>query len=127
MDKLKNGPASVDEYIAQFPPQTQELLQSLRAVVRETASDASESISYQMPAYKLNGPLVYFAAFKNHIGFFPTSEGMEAFLPELAQYKTSKGTIQFPYNKPIPFELVKRVVTHRIEENTRNSSVKKDV
>ncbi len=109
---------SVDEYIAAAPKNVQTILQDLRKVIKEAAPDAEETISYKMPAFKQNGVLVYFAAFKDHIGFFPTGEGVDAFKEELKGYKTSKGTIQFPYDKPIPYDLVRKIVKHRIEMNT---------
>jgi uncharacterized protein YdhG (YjbR/CyaY superfamily) len=95
MDK-KNTPQSIDEYIAAFPKDTQTILQQLRQAIQEAAPDAEEAISYQMPAFKLNGVLVWFAAFKNHIGFFPEASAIEAFKDKLACYKTSKGTVRFP-------------------------------
>lgn len=108
---------TVDEYIAFFPNNLQIKLQELRQTIRESAPDAEEVISYGMPAYRLSGILVYFAAFKNHIGFYPTSSGVEAFREELSDYETSKGTIRFPLNKPIPLELVTKIVKFRVDEN----------
>jgi uncharacterized protein YdhG (YjbR/CyaY superfamily) len=112
-----NGFKSVDEYIATFPLDIQTRLQQLRAVIHEAAPEAEETISYQMPAFRQNGVLVYFAAFKNHIGFFPTAAGIEAFKDKLSGYKTSKGTIQFPLNQPLPVELVKEIVKTRVKQN----------
>ena len=108
---------TVDEYIAFFPNNLQIKLQELRQKIRESAPDAEEVISYGMPAYRLSGILVYFAAFKKHIGFYPTSSGVEAFREELSDYETSKGTIRFPLNKPIPLELVTKIVKFRVDEN----------
>ncbi len=108
---------TVDEYIATFPRNVQSILQELRQVIRNSAPQAEEAISYQMPTFKLNGNLVYFAAFKSHIGFFPTSSGVEAFKEELSDYETSKGTIRFPLDKPIPFDLVRKIVKYRVKEN----------
>lgn len=108
---------TVDEYIAFFPNNLQIKLQELRQTIRESAPDAEEVISYGMPAYRLSGILVYFAAFKKHIGFYPTSSGIEAFREELSDYETSKGTIRFPLNKPIPLELVTKIVKFRVDEN----------
>ncbi|HII85792.1 TPA: DUF1801 domain-containing protein [Candidatus Bathyarchaeota archaeon] len=108
---------TVDEYIAFFPNNLQIKLQELRQTIRESAPDAEEVISYGMPAYRLSGILVYFAAFKKHIGFYPTSSGVEAFREELSDYETSKGTIRFPLNKPIPLELVTKIVKFRVDEN----------
>jgi uncharacterized protein YdhG (YjbR/CyaY superfamily) len=110
---------NIDEYISGFPRNIQAILEELRRVIKDTAPEAKESISYGMPAFKLNGPLVYFAAFKNHIGFFPTPSGVSEFAKELAPYETSKGTIRFPLDKPIPFDLVKKIVTFRVNKNLR--------
>lgn len=107
----------IDEYIEQFPAATQTILRKLRAVIREAAPEAEERISYQMPGYFLGGRLVWFAAFTRHIGFYPTASGVEAFEAELAQYKHAKGSIQFPLDKPLPFDLVTRIVKFRIAEN----------
>ena len=113
----KKGFKTVDEYIATFPKNVQSILEELRQAIRESAPEAEEAISYQMPAFKLDGVLVWFAAFKNHIGFFPTSSAIEAFKEELFDYKVSKGTIRFPLDKPIPFDLVKKIVKYRVKEN----------
>jgi len=116
---------SVDAYIAAQPVVNQVLLQSLRNTIRKVAPDATELISYQMPAYKLQGVLVYFAGYKNHIGFYPTGSAITTFLPELSAYKTSKGTIQFPIDKKLPLQLIKKIVQHRVQENTRKHQLKK--
>ena len=108
---------TMDEYIATFPKNVQIILQELRQAIREAAPEAEEVISYQIPAFKLNGILVWFAAFKNHIGFYPTSSPMEAFKEELSGYEVSKGTIRFPINKPIPFDLVKKIVRYRVKQD----------
>lgn len=110
---------TIDEYIAQFSPEIQEILQSLRKVIRETAPDAGEKISYQMPTFTLNGNLVHFAAFKNHIGFYPAPSGIEAFKEKLTEYKYSKGAVQFPISKPLPFDLIKDIVAFRVSENKK--------
>ena len=107
---------TIDEYIATFPKNIQSILE-LRQAIRNSAPKAEEAISYQMPTFKLNGNLVYFAAFKNHIGFYPTSSAIEAFKEELSDYEVSKGTIRFPLDKPIPFDLVKKIVKYRVKEN----------
>lgn len=112
-----NGFKSIDEYIAAFSPDIQTRLQQLRIAVHEAAPEAEETISYQMPAFRQNGVLVYFAAFKNHIGFFPTAAGIEAFKDKLSTYKTSKGTIQFPLNQPLPLDLIKEIVKTRVKQN----------
>jgi uncharacterized protein YdhG (YjbR/CyaY superfamily) len=108
---------TVDEYIATFPKNVQSILEELREVIRESAPKAEETISYQMPAFKLNGILVWFAAHKNHIGFYPKTSAIEAFKEELSNYEASKGTIKFPLNEPIPFDLVKKIVKFRVKEN----------
>jgi len=109
---------SVEEYIRTFPKDTQLLLNKVRTIIKETAPDAVEGISYGIPAYKTNGkPLVYFAGFKNHIGFYATPTGHEQFSDELSNYKQGKGSVQFPLDKPIPFDLIKRIVQFRLKEN----------
>ncbi|MFP9113477.1 iron chaperone [Flavobacterium sp. RHBU_3] len=105
----------VDDYIAQFPAETQVLLQQVRTAIRETCPEAEESISYAMPAYKLQGkPLVYFAGYKNHIGFYATPTGHEAFKEALSRYKQGKGSVQFPITEPMPLELIKEIMTFRL-------------
>ncbi len=108
---------SIDEYIKTFPPDVQKTLEKMRRTIRKAAPEAEEAISYQIPTFKLNGDLVYFAAFKKHIGFFPTSFGISAFKKELSKYKTSRGTAQFPLDQPIPYDLVTRIVLFRKKEN----------
>jgi len=109
---------TVEEYIHSFPPEIEEILTQIRIVIREKAPDAVESISYGMPAYKTHGkPLVYFAGFKNHIGFYATPTGHTEFASELSAYKQGKGSVQFPLNKPIPYELIGRIVEFRVKEN----------
>jgi uncharacterized protein YdhG (YjbR/CyaY superfamily) len=109
---------TIDEYIATFPKNVQRILEELRQAIRDSAPEAEEAISYQIPTFKLNGNLVHFAAFKNHIGFYPTSSGIEAFKEELSGYEVSKGTVRFPMNKPIPFDLVMKIVSYRVKENS---------
>lgn len=113
MNKLK----AVDKYIAKFPKDKQIILEKIRIVIREVVPDAEECISYQIPTFKQNGILVSFAAFEKHIGFYPTPSGIERFKPEFSEYKSSKGSVQFPLEKPIPYDLIKDVVKFRIEEN----------
>ena len=109
---------SVDEYIKTFPKDIQSLLDRVRATIREKAPEAIESIAYGMPAYKTNGkPLVYFAGFKNHIGFYATPTGHSEFADELSKYKQGKGSVQFPLDKPIPYDLIERIVEFRVIEN----------
>jgi len=110
---------TVDEYIKSFPADIQAILEKMRRVIKEAAPRAAEVISYQMPAFKQNGVLVYFAAQKNHIGFYPTSSGIEAFKAELGPYKWSKGAVQFPLGKPVPYDLVKRMAMFRVKEDAK--------
>ncbi len=107
---------TVDEYILQFPVEVQAILQTLRKLVKDISPEAEEKMSYQMPTYYLKGNLVHFAAYKNHIGFYPTPAGIDAFKDELSDYKSAKGSVQFPIDKPIPFELIKRIVEFRVSE-----------
>lgn len=109
---------AVDQYIAGFPAQVQQLLKEMRKLILKTAPDAAECISYGMPAYKLNGkPLVYFAGYKNHIGFYATPSGHSEFAKELAAYKQGKGSVQFPVSNPLPVNLIRRIIEFRIAEN----------
>ena len=111
------APKTVDEYIVGFPGEVQEILQKVRATIKQGAPDAEETISYQIPTFKLRGkPLVYFAAFKTHIGLYPMPTGAEAFREELATYTSGKGTAKFPFAKPIPFDLIGKIVTFRVKE-----------
>lgn len=121
----RNRPfTTIDEYIAACPEEIQARLQELRAAIRAAAPDAEERISYGMPAYYLNGNLVYFAAFKNHIGFYPTSSGIAAFQKEIAGYASSKGAVQFPLQRPLPLELVSQIVRYRVTENLKKAEAK---
>ena len=113
--------SSIDEYIASFPEDIQARLQALRNAIHEAAPDAQEKISYQMPTFYLKGNLVHFAAFKNHIGFYPAPSGIEAYQEELAKYKTSKGAIQLPLDEPLPLGLVQEIVRYRVAENLKKS------
>lgn len=108
---------TIDEYIAAFPAEVQAKLHQLRAVIKAAAPETGEKISYGMPTFTLKGNLVHFAAYKTHIGFYPTPTGIEAFKEELAVYKTSKGAVQFPIDQPLPLELVRRMVEARVVEN----------
>jgi uncharacterized protein YdhG (YjbR/CyaY superfamily) len=109
---------TVEEYIKSFPEDTQNLLRKFREIIKTSAPDAVESISYGMPAYKTNGkPLVYFAGFKKHIGFYATPTGHAEFTNELLTYKQGKGSVQFPLKKPIPYDLIKRIIAFRTKEN----------
>ncbi len=115
---------SVDEYIATFPAGTQKILQEIRAAIKAAAPGAEEKISYQMPTFFLNGNLIHFAAFKNHIGIYPTPSGTEAFKEEIAKYKTAKGSIQLPLDQPMPLKLIDRIVKFRVAENLQKAKLK---
>ncbi|MGO8805594.1 MAG: iron chaperone [Candidatus Bathyarchaeia archaeon] len=117
---LKKHFETVDEYINAFPQNIQTVLRELRQAIRETAPDAKEAISYQMPAFKLRGNLVWFAAFKDHIGFYPRESAVEAFKEKLSDYEVSKGTVRFPLDKPLPLDLIKEIVRFRVKENLSN-------
>ena len=117
MTPHKKGFKTKDEYIASFPQNVQAALQQTRQAIKEAAPQAKEVISYSMPAFKQNGILVWFAAFKNHIGFFPKVSAMEVFKEKLSPYQTSKGTIRFPLDEPIPVDLVKEIVMFRVKED----------
>lgn len=125
MDEKKAKVESLDEYISQFPAEIQEILQKLRKVIKEAAPDAVEKISYQMPTFALSGNLVHYAAFKNHIGFYPAPSGIEAFKEELSGYKGAKGSVQFPLNQELPYELISRIVQFRAAENKEKAAAKK--
>jgi len=116
--------ASIDQYIDGFPAQVQAMLSQLRSTIRQAAPQATERISYRMPTFYLNGNLVHFAAFKQHIGFYPAPGAITAFQEELKKYKTSKGAIQFPLDKPPPLELVKKIVEFRVKENSQKTARK---
>lgn len=125
MKTAATTPANIDDYIASFPQEVQVILEKLRQAIRQAAPDATEKISYQMPTFYLNGNLVHFAAYKNHIGFYPAPSGIGAFEAELSEYKTSKGAIQFPIDKPLPLALVKKIVAFRVDENLAKAPSKK--
>ena len=116
---------SIDEYISQFSLEVQEILQTLRRVIQESAPDAKEKISYQMPTFDLHGNLVHFAAFTKHIGFYPTPSGIAAFQQELSSYKSAKGSVQFPIDKPLPYDLIRRIVEFRVAQNIEKAESKK--
>jgi uncharacterized protein YdhG (YjbR/CyaY superfamily) len=113
MEKAK--PKNIDEYIANFPPEVKKLLEEIRTIIKEIAPNATEVISYGMPAFKQNKVLVYFAGYKNHIGFYPTGSGIVAFKNELNDFKWSKGAVQFSVNKPLPINLIKKIVRFRLD------------
>lgn len=109
---------NIDEYISSYPEETQKLLKRIRATIQDAAPDATEIINYGMPTFTLNGNLVHFAAFKNHIGFYPTPSAIEAFKSEIEKYVWAKGSVQFPMNEPIPYSLIERIVKFRVSENS---------
>lgn len=119
--KKQAAATSVDEYIQRFKPEVQAILRKVRKAIRERAPTAVERISYQMPAYSLNGDIVYFAAFEKHIGFYPTPSGVAAFASELTGYVHAKGSIQFPLDEPMPLDLIRRMVDFRVAENTKGA------
>jgi uncharacterized protein YdhG (YjbR/CyaY superfamily) len=122
---MKAKISSVDEYIQVFPPETQGILGKIRAIIKENAPESIESIAYGMPAYKTQGkPLVYFAGYKNHIGLYATPTGHEKFAKELEPYKKGRGSVQFPLDKPIPYDLIARIVEFRKQENIKKFSKK---
>jgi uncharacterized protein YdhG (YjbR/CyaY superfamily) len=117
--------ASIDEYVATFPKETQNIMQQLRAAIKAAAPEAEEEIAYQMPTFALNGNLVLFSAWKNHIGFYGTSDAIQETLKdELSMYANEKGSLKFPFNKPLPLELIKKIVKLRVDENLKNASIK---
>jgi uncharacterized protein YdhG (YjbR/CyaY superfamily) len=118
----KAPPSTVDEYITQFPEEIQQIMTRIRAVIKEAAPQSEERISYQMPGYFQNGQLVWFGGHKNHIGFYPTGSGVEAFKEDLLPYRISKGSIQFPLDEAIPYELIARIVKFKVAENLAKKS-----
>jgi uncharacterized protein YdhG (YjbR/CyaY superfamily) len=125
MKVKQTAPRSIDEYIAGFPGNVRKVLEKLRKTIRSAAPNAQETISYQIPAFTLNGHLVYFAAWKEHIGFYPASTGIEKFKKELSPYEMSKGTIRFRLDEPIPFDLISRIVKFRVEQNLASAAARK--
>ena len=115
---------TTEEYISVFPATTQKILQELRGIIKKAAPEATEVISYNMPAYKLNGILVYFAGYENHIGFYPTASGIEAFKKDFSDYKFSKGAVQFPIDKPLPSALITKIVQFRIAQTQQKQKAK---
>jgi uncharacterized protein YdhG (YjbR/CyaY superfamily) len=123
-DKDKGGFGSIDGYIAAFPEDRRVLLEEVRAAIRAAAPDAVERISYQMPTFALHGNLVHFASHKDHIGFYPTPSGIEAFKEELAAYESSKGAVQFPVHRPLPLDLIRKIVQFRVTENRERAAAR---
>jgi uncharacterized protein YdhG (YjbR/CyaY superfamily) len=125
MKKGPKPPRTIDEYIARSPKEVRAILEKMRSTIRKAAPDAEEAISYQMPTFRLKGNLVHFAAFPNHIGFYPTPSGIEMFKRELSGYKWAKGSVQFPLDRPIPYALVRRITEFRVKENLQIAEAKK--
>jgi uncharacterized protein YdhG (YjbR/CyaY superfamily) len=125
MEAERATPKDIDEYIAGFPPEVQELLEQVRATIRAAAPGAVEKISYQMPTFYLHGNLVHFAAFKNHIGFYPTPAGIEKFEEQLAAYKGGKGSVQFPLDEPMPLDLIRDIVEFRVQQSLEKAEAKR--
>jgi uncharacterized protein YdhG (YjbR/CyaY superfamily) len=124
MSDEKIAPKTIDGYIAGFPEDVQLKLQKMRKTIRDAAPDAVEKISYQMPTFALEGNLVHFAAFKNHIGFYPAPRGIEAFQEELSAYQGGKGSVQFPLEQPVPYDLIRRIVVFRVKDNLEKAARK---
>jgi uncharacterized protein YdhG (YjbR/CyaY superfamily) len=124
MKNEPQAPQTIDEYIAGFPEEVQTILQKVRMTIREAAPGAEETIKYQMPTFTLKGNLVYFAGFKNHIGFYPIPTGIEKFKKELSVYKQGKGSVQFPLDRPVPYDLIRKIVKFRVKENLAKATAK---
>ena len=122
--KSKADFRSIDEYIGTFPKDTQKILQKMRETIKAAAPEAQEIISYKMPAFTLMGNLVYFGAFKNHIGFYPTPSGTEAFRREISIYQGAKGSIRFPIDEPLPLKLITKIVKFRVAENLKKAEAR---
>ena len=125
MKTERKAPANIDDYIAAFPPDVRSILEKIRSTIRKAAPEAEEKISYQMPTFTLNGNLVHFAAFKNHIGLFPPVKGDEKLQAAIAPYKGEKGNLKFPLDNPIPYTLISQVVKCRVREQLDRSKAKR--
>jgi uncharacterized protein YdhG (YjbR/CyaY superfamily) len=121
----KTPPTTIDEYIALFPKDIQAILEKIRATIKKAAPAAQETINYQMPTFTLHGNLVHFAAFKSHIGFYPTPSGIENFKKELSSYEGAKGSVRFPLDKPIPYALIGKIVKFRVKETLEKVEAKR--
>jgi uncharacterized protein YdhG (YjbR/CyaY superfamily) len=122
---MTTRPSTIDQYISSFPEATQVLLQEIRAAIQKAAPNAEECIGYGIPTFKLNGNLVHFAGYKNHLGFYPGADGIAAFERELSAYKRAKGSVQFPIDKKMPLALIGRIVKYRVRQNTAKQQTKK--
>jgi len=127
MEKAKVAPETVDQYIAAFPADVKKRMQQLRKTIKAAAPKADEMISYQMPGYKHFGMLVYFAAYKNHIGFYPGAGGVLEFYKKLSSFKSAKGSVQFPHDRPIPYDMISKIVKFRVKQNEEKFSLKKSI
>jgi len=125
MKAAQTPPQNIDEYIAGFPADVQVILQQIRATIRKAAPDAEEALKYQIPTFVLNGNLVHFGGFKQHIGFYPTPSGIEEFKEELSAYEGAKGSVQFPLDQPMPLSLISKIVKFRVKENRGKAAAKK--
>lgn len=125
MEENKQDFTTIDEYIMLYPPEIQEKLNALRALIHSAAPEVTEAISWRMPTFKLYGNLVHFAVFKNHIGLYPGESGIRVFEDKMKDYKSSKGAVQFPLDKPLPLKLVEEIVLYRVKENTELALSKK--
>jgi uncharacterized protein YdhG (YjbR/CyaY superfamily) len=121
----RSAPKNIDEYIAAFSPEVQSILEKIRLTIRQAAPEAEEKISYKMPAFTLDGDLIYFAAFKKHIGIFPPVQGDEKLSKEIARYRGEKGNLKFPLDEPIPYALIRRVVKFRLKEHRKRVAAKR--
>ncbi len=124
METPKPQPKDIDEYISGFPSDVQEILEKIRLTIREAAPDAEETINYQIPTFTLKGNLVHFAGFNKHIGFYPAPSGIEKFKLELSEYESAKGSVQFPLDKPIPYDLISQITKFRVKENLEKAEAK---
>jgi uncharacterized protein YdhG (YjbR/CyaY superfamily) len=127
MEKSKTVPATVDEYMVDLPTDVKKRMQQIRKAIKTAAPKADEVISYQMPGYKYFGMLVYFAAYKNHIGFYPGAGGVLEFYKKLSSFKSAKGSIQFPHDRPIPYDVISKIVKFRVKQNEEKFSLKKNI
>jgi len=127
MKTKSKPPTTIAEYIADFPPDVRPLLEKVRAAIRKAAPDATEAISYQMPTFKLHGNMIHFAGYDHHIGLYPGSRPIEEFKDELTKYKTSKGTVQLPLDKPIPVGLIGRITKFCVKRNLEKAAAKKSI
>ncbi len=124
MNSTKPIPQTIDEYITAFPHDIQEILQKIRETIQKAAPDAQETINYKIPTFTLEGNLVHFSAYKHHVGFYPAPSGIEAFKRSLLEYKSAKGSVQFPLGRPMPYELISKIVAFRVKENLEKAEAK---